>query len=91
METFRALSAVLLAIPRPENDAFNDRHRRYRDDPLTRAMQFSRNGDPYPPQVPDFPRRSMRTTSFQALLFSTIIRFFFFFFLDNEISRFPEF
>lgn len=45
VETFRALFAVLVAIPRPENDAFNDRHRRYRDDPLTRAMQFSRNGD----------------------------------------------
>lgn len=45
VETFRTLFAVLVAIPRPENDAFNDRHRRYRDDPLTRAMQFSRNGD----------------------------------------------
>lgn len=32
------------AIPPRENDAFNGRERRYSDDPLTRAMQFSRNG-----------------------------------------------
>lgn len=80
METFRALSAVLLAIPRPENDAFNDRHRRYRDDPLTRAMQFSRNGDPYPPQVPGFSTPIDAHFLPSSIIFNYNPLFFFFFF-----------